>query len=131
MAQVQVVINGRTYQIACDDGQETHVARLGRYLDQKVTGIVKSVGQVGDQRLLVMAALMIADDLVETDNALSALRDDDTMAMREARANAVVAAPPAVPAPVMIGGIDERIVIEAIEKLALRVEGIAADLAQD
>ncbi|HTH96502.1 MAG TPA: cell division protein ZapA [Stellaceae bacterium] len=141
MAQVQVTVNGRAYQIACDDGQEAHVARLGRYLDQRVTGIVKGLGQVGDQRLLVMAALMIADELVETGNALNAVRGDDTQAAREARANAVIAAPTQPVAvqpdvdPVntepLIGGVDERVVIEAIETLAQRVEGIAASLARD
>ena len=34
MGQVSITIRGRQYQIACDDGQEAHVARLGRYLDQ-------------------------------------------------------------------------------------------------
>ena len=66
MPEVEVVINGRNYQIACDDGQETHLAQLGEYVDRRVKELVTAVGQVGDSRLLVMASLMIADELAET-----------------------------------------------------------------
>ena len=66
MAQVDVTINGRNYQIACDDGQEAHLAQLGEYVDRRVKELVAAVGQVGDSRLLVMVALLIADELAET-----------------------------------------------------------------
>lgn len=66
MAQVEVSINGRNYQIACDDGQEEHLAQLGDYIDKRVKELVAAVGQVGDSRLLVMVSLLIADELAET-----------------------------------------------------------------
>ena len=66
MAQVDITINGRTYQIACDDGQEEHLTQLGEYVDKRVKERVGAVGQVGDSRLLVMVSLMIADELAET-----------------------------------------------------------------
>ena len=66
MAQVQVTINGRNYQIACDDGQEAHLIQLGEYIDKRVQELVSAVGQVGDSRLLVMTSLLIADELAET-----------------------------------------------------------------
>ena len=66
MAQVDVIINDRSYRIACDDGQDGHVTELARYLDGRVQELVSSVGQVGDARLLVMASLLIADELSET-----------------------------------------------------------------
>lgn len=66
MAQVQVSINGRSYQIACDDGQEEHLVQLGEYIDKRVQELVSAVGQVGDSRLLVMTSLLIADELAET-----------------------------------------------------------------
>ena len=59
MAQITVSINNRVYEIACDDGQEEHLARLGTYIDSKVTELAASIGQVGDARLLVMASLLI------------------------------------------------------------------------
>lgn len=66
MPQVDVAINGRNYQIACDEGEEAHLAQLGEYVDRRVKELVTSVGQVGDSRLLVMVSLLIADELAET-----------------------------------------------------------------
>lgn len=63
MAQVTVVINGRKYPIACDDGQEAHLTRLGAYIDKRIGELVAAIGQVGDARLLVMVCLLIADEL--------------------------------------------------------------------
>ena len=65
MAQVSVTINGRAYQVACDDGQEEHLRKLAEHLDEKVQGIAGQAGPVGEQRLLVMAGLMVADELFE------------------------------------------------------------------
>lgn len=71
MGQVAITINGRSYEIACDDGQEDHLARLGLYLDQKVADLVNNVGQVGDARLMVMASLLIADELADAYDELA------------------------------------------------------------
>ena len=65
MAQVDVLINGKSYNVACDDGQEDHLLQLAGYVDQRVQDLVNSVGQVGDARLLVMASLLISDELSE------------------------------------------------------------------
>ena len=63
MAQVAVTINNRSYRIACDDGQEEHLQRLAQFVDKKVAELVAAVGQIGDTRLLVMASLLVADEL--------------------------------------------------------------------
>ena len=76
MAQVTVSLNGRRYDIACDDGQEEHLTRLASYVDKRVTELVASVGQVGEARLLVMASLLVADELADTYAKLDALRAD-------------------------------------------------------
>ena len=65
MAQISIRINEQDYKIACDDGQEKHLASLANYLDSKITELVNSVGQVGESRLLVMACLLITDELLE------------------------------------------------------------------
>ena len=63
MAQVDIVINGREYRIACEDGQENHLTSLAGYIDGKVGELVGEVGQIGDTRLMVMASLLVADEL--------------------------------------------------------------------
>lgn len=122
MTQVDVSINGRTYAISCDDGQEAHVARLARYLDQKVSTLAKSVGQVGDARLLVMASLVVVDELVETDQALKQARGQggQAPALQEATLAPV---PPAVP-----GAADEAMLVETLNRLAHRIDLIVDQL---
>jgi cell division protein ZapA len=66
MAVVEVAINGRAYQVACDDGQEQHLLQLGRELDARVRDLARTMGQVGDARLILMAGLLVADELSET-----------------------------------------------------------------
>jgi cell division protein ZapA len=70
MGQVSVPVNGRAYAITCDDGQETRIRRLAQYVDAKVAQFVGSVGQVGEARLLLLAALVIADELSDANDAL-------------------------------------------------------------
>src|ERR1700740_48895 len=69
MAQVSVPVNGRSYAITCDDGQETRIRRLGQYVDAKVAEFVGSIGQVGEARLLLLAPLVIADELADANEA--------------------------------------------------------------
>jgi cell division protein ZapA len=63
VAKVQIEINDRRYAIGCDEGQEEHVLRLARYFDDHVKRLSTSVGQIGDQRLFLMAALIVADEM--------------------------------------------------------------------
>ena len=65
MPQVDVTINGRRYQIACDEGQEDHLSQLAVYVDKRVQELVGAIGQVGDARLMVMTSLLVADELAE------------------------------------------------------------------
>jgi cell division protein ZapA len=64
MATVNVTVNGHNYSIACNDGEEDHLKRLAAMVDGKLQELVHMVGQIGDQRLMLMAALMLADELV-------------------------------------------------------------------
>jgi cell division protein ZapA len=63
VAKVQIEINDRRYAIGCDEGQEEHVLRLARYFDEHVKRLATSVGQIGDQRLFLMGALIVADEM--------------------------------------------------------------------
>ena len=74
MGQVAITINGNNYQIACDEGQEERLTRLGAYVDERTAELVKSVGDVGDMRLMVMASLMVADKLFDATAEVEKLR---------------------------------------------------------
>ena len=82
MAHVELKINERKYQIACDNGQEEHLKKLGDYIENCVQELVTSIGQAGDSRLLVMVSLLIADELSESHSELSTLRGEEGAAAR-------------------------------------------------
>ena len=65
MATVTVDINGRPYAVGCADGQEERVRILARQFDAHVRQVSRDVGHVGDIRLFLMAALVLADELHE------------------------------------------------------------------
>jgi cell division protein ZapA len=65
MAHVSVTINGRQYRMACEDGQEHHLARLANDLDQRIARLRDSFGEIGDARLTIMAALTLIDELAD------------------------------------------------------------------
>jgi cell division protein ZapA len=73
MAQVTVTVNGRPYQMGCDDGEEGHVRELAAFIDSHVQNLVREVGQVGEARLLLMAAMLVSDELA------TAYQERDTM----------------------------------------------------
>lgn len=65
MPQVTLTIHGRSYDMACDEGQEEHLQQLAQHLDARMSELEESVGHIGDMRLLVMASLLVADELFE------------------------------------------------------------------
>jgi cell division protein ZapA len=85
MAHVSVTINGRSFRMACDDGQEDHLLRLAAEVNGKVDQLKGAFGEIGDTRLTVMAAIMVADELADTRRRLKAA-ETELAALREARA---------------------------------------------
>jgi cell division protein ZapA len=72
MAQVTLRINGYAYTIGCRDGEEQHLAAMGREVEQRVESVKSSAGQSGEARMLVMASLLMADELHEMRQTLQA-----------------------------------------------------------
>jgi cell division protein ZapA len=70
MGQVVVKVNGRDFPLSCADGQEPRIRRLAQYVDAKIGEFVKTIGQVGEARLILLAALVIADELSDANEAL-------------------------------------------------------------
>lgn len=112
MAQVSIRINGRSYDIACDDGQEDRINALAGYVNERVKEIAEAVGQIGEQRLLVMASLLIADELGNTQEKLEngTQQSAQVTGLSDAESDALA---------------------DNIETMAARVEAIAEKLAQN
>ncbi|GAB0118519.1 cell division protein ZapA [Acidisoma sp. 7E03] len=71
MAQVNVRINGYSYVVGCEDGQEKHLEAMAAVLQSKVD-TVKALGQHGEARVLLLAGLLLADHLHDKEEALAA-----------------------------------------------------------
>ena len=117
MPLVNVMVNNRAYTIACDDGEEDHLKDLAEHVDAKVKELLSSVGQVGDQRLILMAALLITDELHEATQRLQTREQEITELSRSQRETS--------------DGLEqsETIAAELLENAAQRMEDIAARLA--
>lgn len=116
MAQVSIVINGKSYRIACDDGEEPHLQTLAELVDKRVTQLVSNIGQIEHTRLLVMASLVIADELGDSKTEIATLKE-------KLRQSTNAPAPAPVPTP------DTDKLCDGIEKLAGRIEAIADRLS--
>src|SRR5512135_2585739 len=80
MGQVVVKVNDRDFVLSCADGQESRIRRLAQYVDAKVGEFTKTIGKVGDARLILLAALVIADELSDANNALQQERSRGRLA---------------------------------------------------
>ncbi len=86
MAQVSVTIDGRKYRFACNAGEEARLESLAGVIDDKIGEMRKAFGEIGDQRLVIMAALTIADALAEARDAAAAARKRTEAAEERAQA---------------------------------------------
>lgn len=66
MASVTLRIGGRRYELACRDGEEAHLERLAAIVDAKAVAAGRGLGTTNEARQLLLIALLLADDLVET-----------------------------------------------------------------
>ncbi|HZH53725.1 MAG TPA: cell division protein ZapA [Microvirga sp.] len=76
MAPVTVTIAGKTYRIACADGEEQHLESLAASFDARIEEMRSTAGEIGDMRLHVMAALTLADELFEAKRRIGALEKE-------------------------------------------------------
>ncbi len=118
MAQVNVTINGRQFRMACEDGQEGHLTKLAKEIDDRIVELRGKFGEVGDARLTIMAALTVADELSEVGKKVRRL-EDELAALQEAR---VLSADRAE--------VNQNAIAAAFHSAAERIEGIAKKLNQ-
>ena len=116
MPQVAVTINGKTYRMACDEGEEAHLTELAQKLDGYVGYLKGSFGEIGDQRLTIMAGVMVVDELNELQKKVRGL-EADLENLRTSRDQ-------------MLGSSDEKdnAMMSALDGAAERLEAIARKL---
>ncbi|WBQ11858.1 cell division protein ZapA [Hyphomonadaceae bacterium BL14] len=119
MSKVTISLNGRAFTIGCEEGQQAYLRELATHLDGHVRELAERVGQIGDVRLLLMAALIVGDELREAQGRVEALEETLTdtrgrLSQAEARRRA-----------------DRARAAEAINAAAARLEALAAESPND
>ena len=117
MPHVTVTINGRTYRMACDEGQENHLLDLSERLNGYVSQLKGAFGEIGDQRLTVMAGIMVTDELQELERRVRSL-EADLETVRASRDDALAQ-----------NQMMERRFSELLSKTAGRLEELSTKLA--
>jgi cell division protein ZapA len=108
MAQVTIEVNGRPYQVGCEDGQERRLAELARLFDTQVRQVSSDLGQLGETRLFLMAGLLLLDELSELRGQVASLQAEQARLTTDQQR------------------LETRAAI-AIERAATRIERLAAE----
>jgi cell division protein ZapA len=118
VAQVNVTINGRQFRMACADGEEAHLQELAKSLDDRIAALRGQFGEIGDARLTVMAALIVADELSETRKKIARL-ETDLAELKGTQSSAAGSAQA-----------KDEAIAKAFNAMAERIEGMAKKLNQ-
>ena len=117
MAQVNVTIDGKSYRMACDEGQEAHLENLAMRFEKYVSHLKEGFGEIGDQRLTVMAAIMVMDELVELQKRVKGI-ESELETLRKTRDEALAKADK-----------NDAALTGALSEMAARLEGIGTKMA--
>lgn len=119
MATVSVTIDGKTYRMACNEGEEDHLAGLAHQLDQYISHLKSNFGEIGDHRLSVMAGIMVMDELDEARRQLAKLKqENDELQQENAQLNDTCTR-------------YQTVAAKAIDRAASHVETLASQLIKN
>ena len=118
MAALVVSIAGRSYRIACEDGQEARLEDLARYVETKIQSMHESFGEIGEQRINVMAAIAIADESFDAREKIVALEQELARARKDHEESKQEQAEEAAR------------VFQALQDAAIRIENAASVLSK-
>ena len=76
MPEVNVEINGRKYRMACEEGQEPHLLGLAERFNRHIDAFKGDFGEIGDNRLTVMAGIAVLDELADAERRIVLLKED-------------------------------------------------------
>jgi cell division protein ZapA len=116
MAQVNLTVNGRVYRMACEDGEEDHVLELGVRFDEAINELRGVLGEIGDQRLMVMAGILMTDRLGDAEKRLRK-SEQEIQSLKDNRTDTAM----------RIEGLEQNFA-ESLNRAAIRVERIAERL---
>lgn len=128
MPEVEIQIGGRTFEVACQEGEEHYLYAAAKMLDEEATVLSAQIGRIPETRMLLMAGLMLAD---KTAGVQDKLREaEDRMAEKEAELAQMRDAAPAEVQRIEVPVVPES-VTDAMAEIAARAESLADQIAGD
>ena len=76
MANVNIKFNGKEFLLSCDDGQEEHLEELAIYLNEKFSNLKNSLGNIGENKLLLITSISVLDEYYETKNKINLQKEE-------------------------------------------------------
>ncbi|MBU3258438.1 cell division protein ZapA [Roseovarius sp. PS-C2] len=125
MPEVEVEIGGRSFEVACQDGEEHYLKAAARMLNEEASVLTAQIGRIPEPRMLLMAGLMLADKTAGIQDKLRAL--EDQMAEKEAELDQLRNAPAPEPQQIEVPVVPQA-VSEAMAEIAARAESLADQL---
>ncbi|MDW3119325.1 MAG: cell division protein ZapA [Roseovarius pacificus] len=125
MPEVEVEIGGRTFEVACQDGEEHYLKAAARMLNEEASVLTAQIGRIPEPRMLLMAGLMLADKTAGIQDKLRAL--EDKMAEKEAELDQLRNAPAPEPQQIEVPVVPQA-VSDAMAEIAARAESLADQL---
>ena len=117
MPEVMIDVAGRSYRVGCGEGEEAHLVRLAERIDAEASTLVRKMGQISEGRLMLMAALMLADKLSDAEAAIAKADGRAANAEKLAKASEIPAD--------LFNPEREAQIAETLDALAERIEALA------
>ncbi|MEO9820600.1 MAG: cell division protein ZapA [Paracoccaceae bacterium] len=127
MPEVTIHIGGRSFGVACQEGEETYLQSAAKMLDDEAQVLVQQVGRMPEARMLLMAGLMLADKTASMEDKANALQGK--LSERDAELAGLQSAPGPEPERVEVPVIPQS-VTDHMAELAARAEALAAQIEE-
>lgn len=127
MAEVNISIGGRTFEVACQDGEEQYLHSAAKMLDDEAQVLTDQVGRMPEARMLLMAGLMLADKTASVEDRVKAI--EEQLATREQELESLRIAPAPEPERVEVPVVPIT-VTDTLAELAARAEALAATVEE-
>ncbi|GGB99012.1 MAG: cell division protein ZapA [Pelagibaca sp.] len=125
MPEVEITIGGRSFDVACQEGEEQYLHSAARMLDTEAQVLAQQVGRIPEARMLLMAGLMLADKTAGLEDKLRESEDRAAAYLSELRA--IKDAPPPEPERIEVPVVPTD-VTESLQEIAARAEALARDV---
>lgn len=127
MAQVEVTIGGRSFDVACQDGEEKYLQSAAAMLDNEAAALSSQIGRMPESKMLLMAGLLLADKTAGLEEKLRAseARAAELQAQLQSAQGAPAPEPERVEVPVIPGHVTEM-----LAEMAARAEALAAEVEE-